>query len=50
VLFIINKNKTSLIENPKRGGIPANDKMVTKNSKLNGKITPNFFKSLNVLI
>jgi hypothetical protein len=50
VLFIINKNRTNLIENPNKGGIPAKDKIVIKNNKLNGNKIPNFFKSLKFFI
>ena len=44
-----NKNKISLMENPKSGGIPAKDIIVIKNIKLNGNVTPIFLKSLKVL-
>jgi len=40
----------SLIEKPKSGGIPANDNIIIKNNKLNGKRIPNFFKSLKFLM
>jgi len=38
------------MENPKRGGIPANDRIVIINNKLNGNITPNFLRSLKFLM
>jgi len=47
-LFITNKNIINLIEKPSNGGIPANEKIVIKNKRLNGNKMPNFFKSLKL--
>jgi hypothetical protein len=46
----MSKKIINFIENPNSGGIPANESIVIKNSKLKGNKTPNFFKSLRFLI
>lgn len=44
------KKSNSFIENPNKGGIPANDKIIIKNTRFSGKRTPNFLKSLRLFI
>jgi len=44
------KKISNFIEKPKSGGIPAKDKIKTKNNTLKGNNTPNFFKSVRFFI
>jgi len=49
-LLINTRNNINLIENPNKGGIPANDIITIKNIRLNGNVIPTFLKSDKLLI